>query len=143
MHWKGEAMKTLLVAYGAAALAMLGLDAVWLTLSADRLYRPLLGDMLLPDFRPAPAILFYLLYVAGVVIFAVRPALTAGRWTAAAGYGALFGFFCYATYDLTNQATLKTWSTTVTVVDMGWGTFLTACAATAGYLAASRLGRRG
>ncbi|CAN5910952.1 DUF2177 family protein [soil metagenome] len=135
-------MKTVLVAYGAAALAMLCLDAVWLTLAADRLYRPLLGDILLPEFRLVPAILFYLLYVAGAVIFAVRPALAAGHWTVAAGYGALLGFFCYATYDLTNQATLKTWPTTVTVFDMGWGTLLTACAATAGYLAASRFTRR-
>lgn len=134
-------MRTMLIAYVAAALAMLCLDAVWLTLAADRLYRPLLGDMILPTFRLAPAILFYVLYVAGAVFFAVRPALAAGRWAVAAGNGALLGFFCYATYDLTNQATLKTWSTTVTIFDMGWGTLLTACTATAGYLAASRWGR--
>ena len=96
----------------------------------------------MPDFRPGPAILFYVLYVAGIVIFAIKPALVTGRWSSAAGKGALFGFFCYATYDLTNQATLKTWPVAVTIVDMGWGTFLTACVATAGYLAASRLGRR-
>ena len=130
-------MKPYLIAYGAAALAMLCLDAVWLTLTANTLYRPLLGDIMLPGFRPAPAIMFYALYVAGVVIFAVNPGLAAGRWTSALMYGALLGFFCYATYDLTNQATLKNWSTIVTLVDMSWGTFLTACAGTAGYLAAS------
>jgi uncharacterized membrane protein len=134
-------MKTMLIAYGAAALAMLGMDAIWLRISADLLYRPLLGDIILPGFRPVPAILFYFLYVLGIVIFAVRPALADGSWSTAATSGALLGFFCYATYDLTNQATLKTWSTTVTVVDMSWGTFLTACAATVGYLAASRFGR--
>jgi uncharacterized membrane protein len=136
-------MKTILAAYAAAAAAMLALDAVWLSVSADLLYRPLLGDILLPSFRPVPAILFYVLYVAGIVIFAIKPALVTGHWSAAAGKGALLGFFCYATYDLTNQATLKTWPVTVTIVDMGWGTLLTACVATAGYLAASRLGRRG
>jgi len=134
-------MKTMLIAYAAAALTMLGMDAVWLRMAADRLYRPLLGDMLLTGFRPAPAILFYLLYVVGIVIFAIRPALAGGGWSTAATSGALLGFFCYATYDLTNQATLKTWPVTVTIVDMGWGTFLTACVATVGYLAASRFGR--
>jgi uncharacterized membrane protein len=134
-------MKAMLIAYAAAALTMLGMDAVWLRTAADRLYRPLLGDMLLTGFRPAPAILFYLLYVVGIVIFAIRPALAGGGWSTAATSGALLGFFCYATYDLTNQATLKTWPVTVTIVDMGWGTFLTACVATVGYLAASRFGR--
>ena len=136
-------MKTMLAAYAAAAVTMLGMDAVWLSLSADVLYRPLLGDIMLPGFRPVPAILFYVLYVVGIVIFAIEPALVAGHWSGAARKGGLLGFFCYATYDLTNQATLKTWPVTVTIVDMAWGTFLTACAATVGYLAASRFGRRG
>ena len=134
-------MKTMLAAYAAAAVTMLVMDAVWLSVSADVIYRPLLGDILLPGFRPVPAILFYVLYVVGIVIFAIKPALMTGRWPTAAGKGALLGFFCYATYDLTNQATLKNWPVTVTIVDMGWGTFLTACTATVGYLAASRLGR--
>ena len=134
-------MKTMLVAYAAAAVTMLSMDAIWLSISADLLYRPLLGDIMLPGFRPVPAILFYVLYVAGIVIFAIKPALVTGRWSGAAGKGALLGFFCYATYDLTNQATLKTWPATVTIVDMSWGTVLTACTATMGYLAASRLGR--
>lgn len=136
-------MKTILTAYVAAALTMLAMDAVWLSVSADLLYRPLLGDILLPEFRPVPAILFYVLYVVGIVIFAIKPALVTTHWSAATGKGAMLGFFCYATYDLTNQATLKTWPVTVTIVDMSWGTFLTACTATVGYLAASRLGRRG
>ena len=122
---------------------MLCLDAVWLSLTANTLYRPLLGDIMLPGFRPAPAIVFYAIYVAGIVVFAINPAFVAGRWMSATIYGALLGFFCYATYDLTNQATLKTWSMTITIVDMAWGTFLTACAATAGYLAASSLAHGG
>jgi uncharacterized membrane protein len=134
-------MKAYLIAYGAAALTMLCLDGIWLTFAANVLYRPLLGDIMLPGFRMAPAIVFYALYVAGVVVLAVAPALGGERWQSAALNGALLGFFCYATYDLTNQATLRTWSSVVTIVDMSWGTFLTACAATAGYLASSAFGR--
>ena len=136
-------MKTILAAYAGAAVAMLAMDAVWLSVSADLLYRPLLGDILLPGFRPVPAILFYVLYVAGIVIFAIKPALVTGRWSTAAGKGAMLGFFCYATYDLTNQATLKVWPAIVTIVDMSWGTLLTACVATVGYLVASRVARLG
>ena len=134
-------MKATLTGYGTAALTMLCMDAIWLTLTANVFYRPLLGDTILPGFRPAPAIAFYVLYVAGVVIFAIHPALATSRWTTALTNGALLGLFCYATYDLTNQATLKTWSTIVTVVDMIWGVVMTACVATAGYLGASSLAR--
>jgi uncharacterized membrane protein len=130
-----------LIGYGVAALAMLGLDAAWLTLTANSFYRRLLGDIMLDGFRPAPAIAFYLLYLFGIVIFAVHPAFATGKWTTAAIYGALFGLFAYATYDLTNQATLKSWSTLVTVVDMAWGCVLTAVSATLAYLAAAALTR--
>jgi uncharacterized membrane protein len=80
-------------------------------------------------------VLFYVTYLVGVVVFAVTPAIRSGRWRDAALTGALFGFFCYATYDLTNQATLVVWATKITVLDLCWGTFLTASGATAGYFA--------
>jgi uncharacterized membrane protein len=129
------------IAYAGAAVAMAALDAVWLTVVGPRLYRPVLGDLLMQGgFRVAPAIAFYVLYVAGVVIFAVAPALKAGQWTSAAVMGALFGFFCYATYDLTNQATMRVWPLKVTLIDLAWGAALTAVAATAGYLAARKFG---
>ena len=83
-------MKTILAAYAAAAVTMLGMDAVWLSVSADLLYRPLLGDIMLQGFRPVPAILFYVLYVVGIVIFAIKPA----RCAAAASPGlARIGIF--------------------------------------------------
>jgi uncharacterized membrane protein len=135
-------MKQYFVGYAVAALVMLGLDAVWLTLTANALYRPLIGDLMLDGFRPAPAIVFYVLYVCGIVVFAIRPGLAAGRWANALVQGALFGLFAYGTYDLTNQATLKIWSTTLTLADMAWGSFLTAVSATAGYLAAARVTSR-
>lgn len=128
-------MKTYIVAYLATGIVFLGIDAVWLTVMAQRLYRPLLGDLLVESFNLTPAVLFYLIYVAGIVIFAVSPALATGRWTTAAIYGALFGLCAYATYDLTNQATIRGWPTIITIADICWGTILGAIAATAGYLA--------
>jgi uncharacterized membrane protein len=133
------ALKAYSIGYVAAALAMLGLDSIWLTLTANSLYRPLIGELMLDGFRPAPAIAFYALYLCGVVVFAIRPAFAAGRWTIALVSGALFGLCAYGTYDLTNQATLKIWSTTVTLADMAWGSILTALSASAGYWAAARL----
>ena len=129
-------------AYAAAALALLVLDAFWLTTMASRLYRPALGDLMreTPDFLAAG--LFYALYLAGVVIFAVRPSVDARSWTAAAARGAAFGLVAYATYDLTNQATLRGWPWHVTLVDLAWGTFLTATGAVAGRAGARALGRR-
>ncbi|MGU3493463.1 DUF2177 family protein [Xanthobacteraceae bacterium A53D] len=127
-------MVTHAIAYVATALAFLAIDAVWLTAMGNRFYKPLMGDMVLEGFRPLPALVFYLIYTAGIIIFAVSPALDSGRWTTALTYGALFGFFCYATYDLTNQATLKSWPVALTIVDITWGTVLTAASATLGYL---------
>lgn len=124
-----------IIAYFAAGMTMLALDAIWLSLAASRLYRPRLGDILLDNFRVAPAISFYLIYIAAILLLAVQPAAATGRPTAALMRGAALGFVAYATYDLTNQATLRGWSAAVTIADLCWGTFLTAIAATAGLLA--------
>ena len=126
-----------IAAYIGAALAMLVLDSLWLGFAAKRLYRPELGDILAEGFRIAPAAIFYLSYVAGIVFLAVAPALSSGDWKAAAVRGAALGAVCYATYDLTNQATLRHWSTLVTVSDIAWGTILTATAASVGFVAAN------
>lgn len=131
---KGKPLRTYGVAYLATGLVFLAIDAVWLALSVQRLYRPLMGDMLLDGVRLAPAALFYLLYVAGIVVFAVAPALSGDRWITAASLGALLGLIAYATYDLSNLATLRNWPLAVTIADLCWGTFLTALSATAGFL---------
>lgn len=115
---------------------MLVLDGLWLGITASRLYRPQLGSLLLESYRLAPAAVFYFLYVAGIVALAVAPGLFAERWTVALSRGLALGLVAYATYDLTNQATLRQWPTIVTVIDMSWGTVLTGTAATAGYFAA-------
>lgn len=129
-----RAMKTYVLAYVITGLVFLGMDAVWLSTVGNALYRPLLGDMVLDKFNPTPAAIFYLLYIGGILYFATAPAIASGRWTTALCNGALFGFFAYATYDLTNQATLKNWPTVITAADMCWGTALTATAAALGYV---------
>jgi uncharacterized membrane protein len=111
-------------AYVAALLVFFLADMVWLGTMVSRLYRPALGDLLLAGVNMLPAILFYLLYPIGLVIFAIVPALKSGNITTALFLGALFGFFTYGTYDLTNQATLRNWSTTLTIADMAWGSVL-------------------
>jgi uncharacterized membrane protein len=128
------------VAWVAAAVVFLGLDAVWLAFSASVLYRPLLGDLLREDFLLAPTALFYLIYTIGIVVFAVSPALATGRWSAAGLRGMFLGLFGYSVYDLTNQATLRDWPVAVTLADLVWGTLLTAVAAIAGFLAVRTVG---
>ena len=122
------------VAYVTTLIVFLAIDAVWLMTMSQRLYRRYIGDILVDSFNPAPAALFYLMYIAGIVVFATAPAFSSGRWTTAAINGALFGFFAYATYDLTNQATIRGWPTIITVADICWGSLLSAMAATVGFL---------
>ncbi|MGB3811564.1 MAG: DUF2177 family protein [Parvibaculum sp.] len=123
------------IAYISTALIFVVMDAIWLTLMGGW-YRRELGALMAPDFRLAPAVIFYLLYLAGIVVFAVAPALADDRIATALLYGALFGFFAYATYDLTNQATLAHWSLKLTLVDLVWGTVLTGTSAAFGTLLA-------
>lgn len=139
-----RALSVLATAWIATAAAFLALDAIWLSATRAWLYQPVLGPLLAPVVRPAPAVLFYLIYLTGLVFFAVRPALAdGGRWTAAARAGALFGVVAYATYDLTNQATLVRWTSGLTAADLAWGATASAVAASLGCLAARRVARRG
>ena len=122
------------VAYVATFIIFLGIDAVWLTTMSQRLYRQYLGDVLAENFSPVPAVVFYLLYVVGMLIFALSPAFATGKWTTAALYGALFGFFAYATYDLTSHATIRGWPAIITVVDICWGTLVTSVSAALAFI---------
>ncbi|MDR6431934.1 DUF2177 family protein [Brucella pseudogrignonensis] len=132
-------MKDYLIAYVATGVAFLAIDAVWLSNMANVIYRPVMGDMMMSGFRLAPAIVFYLIFVFGLVFFAVKPGLLASSGMVTLVNGALLGFIAYATYDLTNQATLKNWSWTLTIADMIWGTVLSAASAYVGYWVASRI----
>lgn len=122
-------MKRYAIAYLSTLIVFLAIDAVWLSTMADLLYRPLLGDLLAPQFRPVPAVLFYLVYCAALVFFAVVPGLDARRPGIALRNGAFFGFAAYATYDLTNHATLVNWPVMLTIADLVWGSVLSAATA--------------
>lgn len=128
-----------IVAYIGAGVSFGALDALWLRWAGPNFYRPALGDLLAPSFRPAPAIAFYLLYIAALVWFAVRAGQAGGIGVAVLN-GALLGAICYATYDLTNHATLKVWPVHVTLIDIAWGAVASAVAASVGYWAAARWG---
>jgi len=122
-------MTPIIIAYLCAFLTFAMVDIAWLTVMAGKFYRPILGDILLAEVNLKAAAVFYLLYPVGLVIFAVAPALRSGDMKSAAIMGALFGFFAYATYDLTNQATLRNWSTALTLADVAWGAFLSGAVA--------------
>ena len=134
-------MKFQAITYIATAVVFLGIDSIWLSTMGNLLYRPVLGEILQEKFSPLPAVAFYLIYILGILVFAITPAMSTGKWMTALTYGAMFGFFAYATYDLTNQATLKRWSTLLSVVDIGWGTVLTGLSAAAGFVIASTVVR--
>ncbi len=123
-----------ITAYIATGIAFAVIDSFWLRTMYTRLYKPEIGELMMANgFRTGPAVAFYLLYIVGMMIFAVVPTLSAGRWQVALVQGAMFGFFCYMTYDLTNHATMKIWSLKVTLLDIAWGTILTGTASAAGY----------
>jgi uncharacterized membrane protein len=115
-------------------VAFFAIDMVWLGLVARGFYRQHLGYLLAPNPNWAAAILFYLLFVAGLLIFAVLPGLQAGSLSKALLLGALLGLLTYATYDLTNMATIKDWPLIVTIVDMAWGVVLASLVTCAGFL---------
>jgi uncharacterized membrane protein len=125
----------MLTAYGATALVFLVLDGIWLLLVARTFYQKQLGHLFRQPFHPVPAVLFYLIYVGALTVLAVHPAVRDGEgWSQAALMGGVLGLAAYGTYDLTNHATLKSWPLAITLVDLAWGTFVSA--ATAGAAAA-------
>lgn len=123
-------------AYAAALIMFLVLDAIWLGLIARSWYARQLGELLRADVNWIAAGGFYLFYVAGLVYFAIAPAVAEGSWIRAAVSGMLLGLLAYGTYDMTNLATVKGWPVAMSLVDMAWGAVLTGSAATAGYFAA-------
>ena len=109
------------------------IDLIWLSFVANKFYKSQIGSLLLEKPNMGAAALFYIIYVVGVVVFVLTPALEKNSWQHAAVYGALFGFVAYATYDLTNLATLKGFTTKLVVVDLIWGAVLTGSVATISY----------
>ena len=134
------AMTKYLTAYAFTAIVFFGIDFIWLSVIAKRFYFDRIGHLMMDKPNMGAAAIFYAAYVAGIVIFAVAPALREGSAATALIYGALFGFFAYGTYDMTNHATLRGWPLSVAIADIAWGSALTGTAALLGYLATRMIG---
>jgi uncharacterized membrane protein len=122
-----------MISYLLTTLVFFALDLLWLGILAKGVYRKYLGIFLSDQVNWTAAIIFYLLFIIGIFIFAILPAVEKGSLRNAIVLGALFGFFTYATYDLTNLATLKGWPLPIVLIDITWGSFLTASVSAAGF----------
>lgn len=115
------------------------IDMIWLVLVAKNFYQEQIGFLMKPDVNWLAAIIFYLLFIVGLVVFVISPAVEKNSWIHALLYGAFFGLITYATYDLTNLATLKDWPILVTVVDLIWGSVLAASVSVISYFIAMKI----
>jgi uncharacterized membrane protein len=125
-------MNKYVAAYAGTAIVMVALDILWLGVIAKPLYQQGIGHLMADKPVVGIAVMFYLLYALGVMIFAVAPQQGGAEWTATLVTGALFGFFAYATYDLTNLATLRDWPVHLSLIDMVWGTAISTASAAGG-----------
>jgi uncharacterized membrane protein len=125
--------------YLATIPVFFAIDMLWLGVLARSFYQTNLRHLLSPEVNWPAAFVFYFIYIAGILLFAVRPGLEAQSLARACLWGALFGFFTYATYDLTNLATLRDWPLSVVLVDIAWGTVLCTLVAGGSYLLALKL----
>jgi uncharacterized membrane protein len=135
-------MKNTLLSYLGALVFFVAADMLWLGVLMTDQYQAWIGPLMREQPLLLPAVAFYLLYPAGLVVFAVRPALERAQWIRAAALGAFFGLLAYGTYDLSNLATLKDWPLPLTLVDMVWGAALSCGSALAGYAATRAWGAR-
>jgi len=129
-----------LIIYTITTVIFFAIDMLWLGVIARNFYRQKLGFILSPEVNWTAAIIFYLLYIGGILYFAVIPAMKEHNWQTALMQGAVLGLLCYATYDLTNMATIKNWPLVIVVVDIIWGTILTGSCAFISYLVAVKFG---
>ena len=134
-------MKRQLVAYAGTMIVMVGLDLLWLGVIAKSIYQQGIGHLMADKPNVPVAVLFYVLFGLGLVLFAVLPAGPVPGWGKTVGMAALLGFFAYATYDLTNLATLKQWPVGLSLIDMAWGTCVSAAVDAGGKALADRAGR--
>jgi len=115
------------------------IDMVWLAVVAKNFYQQQIGFLMKPGINWVAAIVFYLLFITGLIVFVISPAVVKQSWVHALLFGALFGLISYATYDLTNLATMKDWPLLVTIVDLIWGSVLAASVSVITYLIASKV----
>ena len=128
-----------LAIYASFLVALIAIDLVWLLGIAKNLYRDQMGDLMASEPKLMAGLAFYLLYALGVCIFVIIPALSKQSWIYALQYGALFGLFCYMTYDLTNLAVIRNFPTQLALIDIAWGSFVTAVCSGIAYWVGSRL----
>ncbi len=126
--------------YAIALSVFFTMDMFWLGVVSKDFYRARIGALMKPDVNWVAAVVFYLIFVFGLVTFVIKPALEKGDWTRALLLGALFGLVSYATYDLTNLAVAKDWPLSVTLVDLAWGAVLASSVSTVTYLVAKKIG---
>jgi uncharacterized membrane protein len=126
--------------YAIALPVFFAIDMLWLGVIAKNFYRSQLGGLMKADINWVAAILFYVLFIAGLIVFVIAPAVEKHSWATALMTGALFGLITYATYDLTNLATLKDWPLAVTIADLVWGAVLAAAVSTITYFVAQKIG---
>lgn len=126
--------------YAIALPVFFAIDMLWLGLIAKNLYRAQIGNLMKPEVNWAAAIIFYLLFIAGLVVFVISPAMEKNSWVYVLALGAFFGLVCYATYDLTNLAVAKDWPVMITIIDMVWGAFLAASVSLITYFIATAIG---
>ena len=132
-------MLKLIATYFIALLSFFAIDMVWLGVISKNYYKQKLGFILSPNPNWAAAIIFYLLYIAGIIFFAINPGLKETNWQTALINGALLGAMCYATYDLTNMATIAKWPIEIVIIDIIWGMVLTGSVAVITYLAVEKI----
>lgn len=125
----------MLKSYLLTVVVFFAIDLTWLGLIAKKLYADKLGFIMAPQVNWVPAIIFYLLFVVGLLLMVIFPAIEKKSWTHALLYGILFGLVTYATYDLTNLATLKDWPLSITIIDLIWGAFLSAATSVISFFA--------
>ncbi len=125
--------------YASFLVTLIAIDLIWLLGIAKNLYRDQMGDLMANEPKLIAGLAFYLLYALGVCIFVIVPALSKQSWIYALQYGALFGLFCYMTYDLTNLAVIRNFPTQLALIDIAWGSFVTAICSGIAYWVGSRL----
>ncbi len=130
-------MMTFFKLYFLSLIVFFGIDLLWLGILAKNLYKEQIGFLMADEIKWGAALLFYALYIGGLVFFALLPALSKGNWVLALGYGAFFGLVSYATYDLTNLATLKGWPLKIVVLDLLWGSFISGATVVLTFLVAN------
>ena len=126
--------------YAIALSVFFAIDMLWLGIIAKNFYRAQIGHLMKSDVNWTAAIIFYLIFIVGLVVFVIYPSVEKGSWTHALLFGALFGLVCYATYDLTNLAVAKDWPLLVTIVDLIWGAVLAALVSVITYFIAIKIG---